>query len=333
MPLYRYTIIPRGAFGTPMRSDTLHGQLLCAAAELDGGEAVAGLIAAFDSDSPPFVCSSAFPAGMLPMPCLPPIARSDFLAHFGSRGGLFLGDKALALKAYKKFRKIEQVPIGIWTELRASLSQTKLFRRWYQEWGQDANAFRPKPAPFENTWRTGHVEAHNSIDRATGSVLQEGGLFLSDSTFYGSGIRLDLYVQTDAPDGFERLLRHVAATGFGRDASTGKGWFDFTRDEAFTPGELDGDGSHRMSLSVLSAMNLSEASGWYRVFAKSGRAGGALGQANPFKKTFLAMEEGSVFKSLPASGYVLRGLHPDSRVVQVTWPLTIAFTPAKEDTI
>ena len=159
---------------------------------------------------------------MLPMPCLPPIARSDFLAHFGSRGGLFLGDKALALKAYKKFRKIEQVPIGIWTELRASLSQTKLFRRWYQEWGQDANAFRPKPAPFENTWRTGHVEAHNSIDRATGSVLQEGGLFLSDSTFYGSGIRLDLYVQTDAPDGFERLLRHVAATGFGRDASTGK---------------------------------------------------------------------------------------------------------------
>ena len=71
MPLYRYTITPRGAFGTPMRSDTLHGQLLCAAAELDGGEAVAGLIAAFDSDNLFFVCSSAFPAGMLPMPCLP----------------------------------------------------------------------------------------------------------------------------------------------------------------------------------------------------------------------------------------------------------------------
>ena len=49
-------------------ADTLHGQLLCAAAKLDGGEAVAGLIAAFDSDNPPFVCSSAFPAGNLTLP-------------------------------------------------------------------------------------------------------------------------------------------------------------------------------------------------------------------------------------------------------------------------
>lgn len=329
MPLYRYTITPRGAFGTPLRSDTLHGQLLCAAAELDGGEAVAGLIAAFDSDNPPFVCSSAFPAGMLPMPCLPPLSRSAFRDRFCAPGGMFKGDKVEALNAYKAFRKLAHVPVDLWAALRGGLSLAGLFERWLQV----PDLFRPKPAPFENTWRTAHVEAHNSIDRATGSVLQEGGLFLSDSTFYGSGIRLDLYVRTDAPDSFERLLRHVAATGFGRDASTGKGWFDFTRDEAFTPGELDGSGSHRMSLSVLSAMNLSEASGWYRVFAKSGRAGGALGQANPFKKTFLAMEEGSVFKSLPASGYVLRGLHPDSRVVQVTWPLTIAFTPAKEDTI
>ncbi len=330
MPLYRYTIMPRGAFGTPMRSDTLHGQLLCAAAELGGDEAVTRLIAAFDSDSPPFVCSSALPAGMLPMPCLPPIARSDFLAQFGSRDELFCGDKALALKAYKKFRKIGQVPIGIWTELRAGLSQAGLFRRWLQERSQDSGAFRPKPAPAESAWRVNHVEAHNSIDRATGSVLQEGGLFLSDATFYGSGASLHLYVRTENPEEFERLFGHVAATGFGRDASTGKGWFDFARDRSFTPGELDGDGTHSMSLSVLSAMNLAEASGWYRVFAKSGRAGGALGQSNPFKKTFLAMEEGSVFRSLPAGGYVLRGLHPDPRIVQVTHPLCIAFSLAEE---
>ena len=55
MALYRYTILPRGPFSTPLRSDTLHGQLLCAAAQLDGDKAVTELIDAFGTDKPPFV--------------------------------------------------------------------------------------------------------------------------------------------------------------------------------------------------------------------------------------------------------------------------------------
>ena len=33
MPLYRYSIEPLSAFGTPLRSDTLYGHLLWAAAQ------------------------------------------------------------------------------------------------------------------------------------------------------------------------------------------------------------------------------------------------------------------------------------------------------------
>lgn len=330
MPLYRYKITPRAAFGTPMRSDTLHGQLLCAAAELDGPDGVAGLIAAFDSDEPPFICSSALPEGMLPMPCLPPLPRSEFEARFFAPGGPFQGSKARALNAYKVFRKLGHVPVKVWTALRGGLSQVGLFERWLKDRQHDRDAFRPRPAPAETAWQTSHVEAHNSIDRATGAVLEEGGLFLSESTFYGSNSRFDLYVRTKAPQDFERLFGHIAATGFGRDTSTGKGWFSFERDTSFIPDEIDAAGPCRMTLSVLSAMNLSEAAGWYRIFAKSGRVWGALGEGNPFKKSFLAMEEGSVFQRLPARGYVLRGLHPDPRLVQVTWPLTIAFTLAQE---
>lgn len=326
MALYRYTIVPRGAFGTPLRSDTLHGQLLCAAAELDGGEAVAGLIAAFATDRPPFVCSSAFPAGMLPMPCLPPLSRSAFRERFCTPDGIFGGNTVEALEAHKAFRKLPFVPTGIWIALCDSLDQTGLFERWLQH----PDAFRPGAAQAEDTWQRSQVEAHNSIDRVTGRVLQEGGFFVSEATFYSTGARLDLYVRTEDCTAFERLLGHVADTGFGRDTSTGKGWFDFTRDEAFAPGELDGDGSHRMSLSVFSAMDLSAVSGWYRVFAKSGRVWGALGKNNPFKQAFLAMEEGSVFESLPTGGYLLQGLHPDPRIVQVAHPLCLAFTPAKE---
>lgn len=331
MPFYRYKITPLGAFGTPMRSDTLHGQLLCAASELDGAEAVTDLIAAFESDSPPFVCSSALPEGMLPMPCLPPLPRKEFLERFCTQSSFFKGNAVQALKAYKTFRKLSYVPLDVWTELRNALSLSRLFERWLQDRQQNPNAFHPAPELTETAWRADHIEAHNSIDRLTGSVLQEGGLFLAESTFYGSRAKLDLYAFTENPAKFERLLAHVASTGFGRDASTGKGWFAFERDSAFDSAEFKGTGTCRMALSVLSAMDMSAVRGWYRIFSKSGRVWGTLGEGNPFKKAFLAMDEGSVFESFPSGGYVLRGLHPDPRVVQVTWPLGIALTLAKQE--
>lgn len=331
MPIYRYKITPRGAFGTPLRSDTLHGQLLCAAAELDGAEAVTNLIAGFESDTPPFVCSSALPEGMLPMPCLPPLLREAFQEYFCTPNGFFKGNKIQALGAYKTFRKLSYVPLKVWTDLRSALNLPKLFERWLQDRRQNHDAFQPTSARGEAAWRAYHIEAHNSIDRMTGGVLQDGGLFLAESTFYGSRTRLDLYVSTENPEQFERLFGHVASTGFGRDASTGKGWFTFERDASFDAVGFMGAGTCRMNLSVLSAVDMSEARGWYRIFAKSGRVWGTLGANNPFKKAFLAMEEGSVFTHLPTRGYVLRGLHPDSRVVQITWPLNIALTLANQE--
>ena len=48
----------------------------------------------------------------------------------------------------------------------------------------------------------------------------------------------------------------------------------------------------------------------------------------PSKKPFLAFTEGSYFTGMPADGYVLRDIHPDPRIVQITMPLTI---PAKAE--
>ena len=156
---------------------------------------------------------------------------------------------------------------------------------------------------------------------------------MTESVFYGTHVKLDLYVRTERREVFERLLDYVAVTGFGRDASTGKGAFTFERDQSFDEMQLEASGTHKMCLSVFSAMNLTDLVGTYRVFAKSGRVGGALGAVNPFKRTFLAMEEGSVFERMPNAGFLLKDLHPDKRIVQVTYPLCIAFTPAKEATL
>jgi len=73
-------------------------------------------------------------------------------------------------------------------------------------------------------------------------------------------------------------------------------------------------------------MDMSTLRGWYATFTKHGKAWDGFGESRPFKKPFLALEEGAVYESLPASGYLLRGLHPDPAIVQILWPLTIPLT-------
>ena len=52
MAMYRYRIIPRSGFATPIRSDTLYGHLLWAAAMLEGESRVNALIEAFVDGGP-----------------------------------------------------------------------------------------------------------------------------------------------------------------------------------------------------------------------------------------------------------------------------------------
>lgn len=59
---------------------------------------------------------------------------------------------------------------------------------------------------------------------------------------------------------------------------------------------------------------------------KHGRAWNGFGERNPFKKPFFAFAEGSLFSGMPDSGYLLRNIHSDPRIVQVGWPLTIPVT-------
>jgi len=315
MPLFRYTLTPKGAFGTLMRSDTLHGHLLCAAAERHGESKASQLIELFEADAPPFVCSSAFPQGMLPMPCLPPIPRRDFKKSDGEKT-LFKD-----LTKYKKFKKSKYIPISLWKELREGMSLARLFEKWCGK--KDLFSCDIDRDP----WSKAQITAHNTIDRATGSVLQEGGFYLTDDVFFHKKAVLDLYVRTDDRPLFEELLAHIAETGYGRDSNLGKGHFKFELDATFDALEFDGgSGAQSMSLSTLSAMDLSEMKGWYVTFSKHGKVWDGFGETNPFKKPILAIAEGGVFSRLPKSGYVLRGIHADPKIVQIMWPLTIPLT-------
>ncbi len=328
MPLYRYSIEPLSAFATPLRSDTLYGHLLWAAAQKRGQEAVEKLIREFDSPSPPFRLSSAFPAGFLPMPVLPAMSRRRFREKYGREGD----EAGLVehLTHYKAFRKKRWLPLSLWRRCRDKMSQERLFQRYLER----KDIFDPRPpasrrgkgpeaGPRESSkdW----FQPHNSIDRRSGTVLEQGGLFFVPVTFYHPGGKLHLYLEGERPGLFEELLDFVAQTGFGADAGTGKGHFRWQRDRDFDPGQVAGRGSWRLNLSVCSRPDLGGFEGFYAPFVKLGKAWSGFGERNPFKKPFLAFSEGSVFRAMPPGPYLLRGIHSNPQVVQVTWPLTLAL--------
>lgn len=309
MSLYRYSIEPLSAFATPLRSDTLYGHLLWAAAQMQGDKAVEELIRKFDSPSPPFRLSSAFPEGRLPMPLLPGMSREGFRKKYGQKSNAELVKR---LNDFKTFRKSKYLPMKVWRECRGAMSQKRLFERYLED---------PWPAPEQKAW----LQPHNSIDRHTGAVLDQGGLFFAPVVFHKPGSRLHLYLEAEDPGIFEELIAFVAQTGFGADAGTGKGHFDWQRDQDFDPGMFEGPGSWSLNLSVCSCRDLADFEGYYAPFVKLGKAWSGFGERNPFKKPFLAFAEGSIFKAMPRSGYLLTSIHSDPKIVQVTWPLTLAL--------
>lgn len=319
MAFLRYRITPLSGFATPLRSDTLHGHFLCAAALLKGDSLVQRLIQSFESKKPAFVMSSAFPKGMLPMPLLPPIKRQVFKKEFGGNQEKLFEH----LNKFKVFRKKKFIPYELWSKKAGSLKQETLFRAFLQ----DEKAFEPAR-------KEAHFQPHNSIDRRTNTVLEQGGLFFKDTHFYDQETVLELYarVQDEEVSLFKELFELVRESGFGADASTGKGRFDLTIDETFEPKKLfkSANGKWRMNLSVCAMEQIKDIRGYYTPFVKQGKVWNGFGDDRPFKKPFLAFNEGSVFQSLPSQGYLLKNVHQDPKVVQVTWPLTLPCQ-VKED--
>ena len=310
MSLFRYRIKPQSAFATPLRSDTLYGHLLWRAAEKYGSGYVTEMIGQFAGEEPPFVVSSAVPADCLPMPQLPPIKRARFREQFAPTGGSQLVG---ALQKYKLFRKQSVIAMDKIQALADNLSQEALFRAWLA----DPDNF----APAAKSKQIQHP--HNSIDRNSGKVTEQGGLFFSPENWYAQDTELDLYVKTDRRELFEDLFSALCQSGYGADSSIGKGQFTFTLDTEFTSENWPTQSNAELLLSLTAAPTLEGFTGYYQPQIKRGKAWSGFGERNPFKKPFMALTEGSVLTSKPTSGYLLRNIHSNPDLVQVTWPLTL----------
>lgn len=325
MKLHRFSLRPLAPWAGPLRSDTLYGLLLWHIAERQGDDACRSVIAAFERGEPPFVLSSVLPEDRIFAPQLPPMPRERFRqwaedGRFATRNGTPLG-LGEALQAFKRFRKLATLPLSVWRQQAENLSAPRLFAAFCaldQAEGQtDGQAVTAGES----------VEPHVSIDRRSGGAL-EGGLYFNRLHWFAEGTCLHLYARTDAPDTLLAMLREVGELGFGKDAALGRGRFAVERDTAFRAETLENAGPDSLLLSVCAAGDMSALDGWYATETKRGKAWGA--GRSPFKNPLLLVREGGLLRHLPEGPFVLRHIHPNAGIVQITQPLCLPCRLSEE---
>lgn len=307
MNIIKYTIKPISAWALPLRSDTLHGLVACQVREWEGKKACDDLVASFLANDPAFTCSSAFPKGFLPSPVLAPISRPLFKQEFSQADKNSLYDK---LQEYKAYKKKTVIPYSVWEKHKNSLSAITLFR-----------SFVENKKEWEMPSQQNILEVHNTVNRETGSNLM-GGYYTTLSNYAVN--ELDIYVKAKDHDFFEQYLKHIGELGFGSDANLGKGRFILIAKEnvsyAFTT-----QGTAFLNLSLFSAQSLADLKGYYKCFTKKGKTWVGKSAKSPFKKPFIAIEEGAVLQKVPEH-CILENINADSEIVQLCHPLLLPCT-------
>ena len=254
MQLYKVVLTPKSRFSTRLKGDTLFGHLCWAIVYLQGRERLVTLLKEYDR-KPFAVVSDAFPSGYLPKPTMPSI---------------FLGEKSDEKKENRK---------KIWIKPRD-------FRD-----GMFTKAVTEKDAGIQD-----HSDSviHNSINYRNSRTDDSGVFAPYGEVEYSFGER-DIYVLLDetkmSKDEIVELITLIGESGYGRDASIGKGRFEI---QSVEPSDLQDEGRYFMALSPFTPEGTDARELYYEPFTRFGRFGGDRARKNAFKKPLLLADTGSV---------------------------------------
>lgn len=318
MKKLRVRIRPTSAFGSPLLSDTLWGQVCLAALEISGQQGLEALLEDKGDDtsgganvadkvhsrnaSPPFaVFSDGFPADVLPKPRLAPFRVAD-----------------LNYDEIKRAKKERLVATEVFLEERHRLTGPRLAGRLRDDrHGRQGEGAASKMQP----------RVRNSINRQTGRVLG-GALFTSREIFYDRG--LDIYAAFDEqrmPRGqLLELLAYVGETGYGRDRSVGLGRFELG-DVVDDPPVLEPVAEANVFMTLSRGVPLQDCQLYHgATHTKFGRHGGEWAlKGKPFKNPVVLYEPGSTFRFDEVRGVYGCGLENVSinpgRHVHAAWLL------------
>ncbi len=277
MKLFRFVIMPRAAFGTPLAGDTLFGQMCWTLQRQFGNARLDELLGGYLEGQPFAVLSDALPQGFLPLPTVP---SSLWNAPVG-------GDR----KALKKKRWLP------WSALATPLAS----------WQAQARSDQELAGVFSGTClQVERAQPHNTINRATMTTGKDRfAPFAMSQIWHHPQQKLELYAVIDEARlqvaELQAALEAMGETGFGRDASIGLGKFSLGPAEAvaLTPAA---NANAWLTLGPVAPQGLGfEArTSFYQSFTRFGRHGDqAVHLGNPFKRPVLLARGGGVFTPQP----------------------------------
>ena len=310
-------IEPRSAFATPLKGDTLFGQLCWALRDRFGEDHIGELLQGYTKGRPFAVVSDALPARCLPRPVLPSVLFGDIDPR---------ERKATKKRAWLRQSDFDR-PMGEW--LGCMVEDPDQAGH-----GRDAvGSARTLHGPLAKQ----ETRFRNSIDRRSGTTT--GGGFAPygvEQFWYRHGTRLHCHIVYNADridaDALQRAMTDVGRFGFGRDATVGLGRFTVTRREGDGQGALpvsQDDATSWLTLAPVAPQGLGwkPERCWYRPFTRFGRHGNAAAHlGNPFKAPVLLADTGAVLT--PQNGYVPwpfvgQGLGGSSQPISRSIPATV----------
>lgn len=300
MQCFSVTLTPLSAFATPLKGDTLFGQLCWAIRNRFGEASLTELLTGYTESRPFAVVSDAFPQGYLPLPKLP-------FSHYRPIDGT--DRKAVKKRCWLPEKEIEK-PVSEWLGLAKTAADI----------AGDFGKLSEK-----------HPQPHNTIDRRT-NTTGEGGFapYSIEQEWFIPGLRWHVYVLLDterlSAEDCQDCLTDIGQFGFGRDASIGLGKFKL---EAFQAAELpsqaDADSSLTLAPCAPQGLGFAPERSYYQLFTRFGRHGDIAvhQEGKPFKNPILLAQTAAIMATNPpASGFIGQGIGGNGELSK-TLPATV----------
>lgn len=285
MKLYKLTLRPQSSFMTPLKGDTLFGQLCWQIRETHGNDHLEQLLEGYTEQRPFAVISDAFTHNTLPMPNVP----------------MHLKTQLSQANDVKKLKKIKHVSTD---KLQQPLNQ------WLDRQSSETTA---QAIPYQRM--------HNSINRLTNSTGGEGfSPFTLNKYTYPANTLLDCYLALDEqrlpPQQAQHMFETIGLIGFGRKANTGHGKFSVESLTQVEPHHPQANAYLTLAPARVKPQGWIAEKSYYQLFTRFGRHGIQLVHNQPFKQPVMMMDTGALLtpQHYQPTPYIGTGLSGVSQV-------------------
>lgn len=291
MQSFCVTLMPLSAFATPLKGDTLFGQLCWAIRNRRGEAYLNKCLEGYNEDHPFAIVSDAFPEGYLPLPKLPSCFYQ--LPTCEDR-------KAVKKRAWLPVAKLQK-PLAEWLchAVNAKVVASSITNK-----PVEATLVGTTPLSRLNASSLSekHPHAHNTINRQTNST-GEGGFapYSVEQEWFIPGLRWTLHVLLDTDrlsmEDCQQCLTDIGDFGFGKDASIGLGKFKVIAFQTQSlPAQSDANACLTLAPCAPQGLSFDKQRSYYQLFTRFGRHGDVAvhQEGKPFKNPVLLAQTAAI---------------------------------------